>query len=169
MRPSSTLLLLTLFIASIFLSCEQKDNTKEETGEIPSAEFDLEASRKTIKQKTIRFTEAHITKDTAYLNNIFTDDARIFPPNSDVVSGKKAIATLNTDWVNYGIHEFTEASTACYGNADYIIDEGTYHLRYGEENTIDDGKYINIWKNVNSDWKIYSNIWNTSLPYPAAN
>ena len=67
-------------------------------------------------------------------------------------------------WLNYGIYEFKEESTSIYGNKDYVIDEGTYYLRYGKENTIDKGKYINVWKNIDGEWKIYSNIWNTNLP-----
>ena len=114
-------------------------------------------------------TEAHISKDTSFLNNIFTEDARVLPPNSEILTGRKAISQLNTDWVNYGIYEFKELTTSFYGNQDYLIDEGTYYLRYGEENTIDKGKYINIWKNVNGEWKLYSNIWNTNLPIEAIN
>lgn len=130
----------------------------------PPAAFDLDAAKTVIQERTLLFTEAHLTKDTAYLNNIFTEDARVFPPNAAVVSGRAAISRLNTDWVNYGIHAFTETSTAFYGNEQYLIDEGTYSLRYGDENTIDEGKYINIWKNSGGEWKLYSNIWNTSLP-----
>ena len=106
----------------------------------------------------------HVLKDTAYLNNIFTEDAKVFPPNSEIVIGRKAISKLNFDWVNYGIYEFKESTTSSYGNENYVIDEGTYYLRYGKVNTIDKGKYINIWKNINGEWKIYSNIWNTNLP-----
>ncbi|MBK6989291.1 MAG: nuclear transport factor 2 family protein [Bacteroidetes bacterium] len=108
--------------------------------------------------------QAYITKDTAYLNNIFTQDAKTYPPNSDVVTGRVAISAVNSEWVNYGIKEFSEESTSFYGNEDYLIDEGKYYLRYGENDIIDKGKYINIWKKENGDWKIYSNIWNTSLP-----
>ena len=121
------------------------------------------------RQITKRVTEAHISKDTSFLNNIFTDDARVLPPNSEIVMGRKAISQLNTNWVNYGIYEFNELTTSFYGNQDYLIDEGTYYLRYGEENAIDKGKYINIWKNVNGEWKLCSNIWNTNLPIESIN
>jgi len=53
--------------------------------------------------------------------------------------------------------------SSLYGDENYLIDEGNYYLRYGAENTIDEGKYINIWKYDNGEWKICSNIWNTSL------
>jgi ketosteroid isomerase-like protein len=38
----------------------------------------------------------------------------------------------------------------------------------GKGNTIDKGKYVTIWRKEGGDWKIYSDIFNTSLPEPAA-
>lgn len=145
--------LLALLIFALYLSSCEKNS-----------EFDLNAVKAEIHEKTKLFTKAHITKDTAYLNNSFTIDAKVFPPNSKIVTGRKDISKLNYDWVSYGIHEFKEETISFYGNKDYVIDEGIYYLRYGEENTVDKGKYINIWKNVNGEWKIFSNIWNTNLP-----
>jgi len=117
-----------------------------------------------IQEKTNRFTEAHVTKDTTFLNNCFSKEAKIFPPNSEAIIGETAISKLNSDWVNYGVYEFKETSTSLYGTKDYLIDEGTYYLRYGPENAIENGKYINIWKNENGEWKLFSNIWNSSDP-----
>lgn len=164
MKLRTTLLLGTLLSGTLLSSCnsnppESGKESKEITG------FDINAAQAIVQEKTNRFTAAHITKDTAYLNRIFTDDARVLPPNSDIVTGKKAISQLNTDWVNYGIHEFEEVSTSFYGNAEYVIDEGTYRLIYGDDNIVDSGKYINIWKSIDGEWKIYSNIWNTSLAF----
>lgn len=164
MRLFTKLFLLVTFFGLVLYSCDKQNNSKIETSELKTVEFDLKTAKEQIQRKTNLFTEAHITKDTAYLNNIFTKDARVLPPNSETVTGRKAISQLNADWVNYGIYEFKEMSTSFYGNQEYLIDEGTYYLRYGEEKTIDKGKYINIWKNVDGEWKIFSNIWNTSLP-----
>jgi ketosteroid isomerase-like protein len=168
MRALPKLLFLTLIFGLVIYSCDKTSNSKEQTDE-KKVEFDLNDAKSKIQQITKRFTEAHISKDTSFLNNIFTDDARVLPPNSEIVMGRKAISQLNTNWVNYGIYEFKELTTSFYGNQDYLIDEGTYYLRYGEENTIDKGKYINIWKNVNGEWKLCSNIWNTNLPIESIN
>jgi ketosteroid isomerase-like protein len=159
-----TTFFLTLAFAVVFISSCDNKNTSSENKEVKTAEFDLNAMKKVIKEKTDRFTQAHIIKDTTFLNNIFTLDAKVYAPHADVVTGKVAISALNIAWVNYGIKEFSEVSTSFYGNEAYLIDEGTYYYRYGEDNTFDKGKYINIWKKEDGDWKIFSNIWNTSLP-----
>ncbi|MBP9924042.1 MAG: nuclear transport factor 2 family protein [Bacteroidia bacterium] len=155
---------LAIICAGLITGCGNDNNASKDTNKNSGVIFDSIAMKKIIDEKTNKFTQAHITKDTAYLNNIFTQDAKTYPPNSDVVTGRVAISAVNSEWVNYGIKEFSEESTSFYGNEDYLIDEGKYYLRYGENDIIDKGKYINIWKKENGDWKIYSNIWNTSLP-----
>ena len=130
--------------------------------------FDLAAMKAIIREKNDRFTQAHITGDTTFLNNVFTHDARVLAPHADAVVGRHAIALLNSQWVSFGIREFREETMALYGNEEYLIDEGTYYLRYGKDNTIEMGKYLNVWKQVNGDWKIYSNMWNTSMPLAPA-
>lgn len=158
---------LVIVFTGITIGCGNNNSASNETDNKSVAGFDLTAMKKIIKEKSHKFTEAHITRDTSYLNNIFTKDANGYPPNSDIITGRDALAAVNSEWVNYGIKEFTEETTSFYGNEEYLIDEGTYYLRYGEDNIIDKGKYINIWKKENGEWKICSNIWNTSLPLPA--
>ena len=154
--------LICLLSISVLLASCQMNNSKQ------ASIFDLAAAKKIIEEKNKQFTKAHITGDTAFLNNIVTRDAKCFPPNSEVVVGRAAIAPLNVQWINYGIKEFTEETTDFFGNEDYLIDEGSYLVRYGKDNTIEKGKYINIWKKENGDWKICSNIWNTNTPEAAA-
>ena len=145
---------IPVFLLAFLFSCSyQKPGSND---------YFVKVEGKTIRKKTKAFTAAHVSKDTAYLNGIFTKDARVLAPNMDVVTGKKAISQLNEEWVNFGIHEFEENSTATYGGGDFIVDEGNYFMTYGPDTVVDKGKYINVWKKVNGNWKIYSNIWNSS-------
>ncbi len=164
MKNSSIFYLAITCAGLLTVSCKNNNNTSKDIDKSSAFVFDSIAMKKIIDEKTNKFTQAHITKDTVFLNHIFTQDAKAYPPNSDIVTGRAAIAAVNSEWVNYGIKEFSEESTSFYGNEDYLIDEGKYYLRYGENDIIDKGKYINIWTKENGDWKICSNIWNTSLP-----
>jgi ketosteroid isomerase-like protein len=157
-----TLILFTV-LGVLAVGCQNDKSNPSNNLLDGNSAFNLEEVSGLIKDKTDRFTEAHLTKDTVFLNSCFTSDARVFPPNSDIVSGIAAISQLNSDWVNYGIYQFEETSTSFFGNKDYLIDEGTYHLIYGKERTAESGKYVTIWKNDGGIWKIYSNIWNSSL------
>ncbi len=159
-----SILITAIVFTALIISCGNNNAASKETNNITVTTFDLTAMKKLIKERSDKFTQAHITRDTAYLNNIFAKDANVYSPNSDIITGRDAIAAVNNEWVNYGIKEFTEETTSFYGNEDYLIDEGTFYLRYGEDNIIDKGKYINIWKKENDEWMMCSSIWNTSLP-----
>lgn len=61
-----------------------------------------------------------------------------------------------------------EEITAFYGNEDILMDEGSYVLVYGKDNTTERGKYLNVWRREGNEWKIYSNMWNANAPATTA-
>ncbi len=159
LKQLTPVLLAITFAGLSTIGCNSKDS---------AATFDLSATKKIIEEKNDRFTQAHITGDTTFLNNIFAKDAKALPPNSAAVVGRAAISAENAKWVGFSIKEFREQTSSFYGNEEYLIDEGTYFLRYGEENAIDSGKYLNVWKKEDGDWKMFTNMWNTSVPAAGA-
>lgn len=126
---------------------------------VAPAAFDLAAVARIIKEKNDRFTAAHITGDTAVLNGYYAPDARVFAPNTPPVEGRAAIARTNDEYLSFGITEAEETTTRIYGNADYVIDEGNYRMRYGKDSTLESGKYLNVWKNADGEWRVYANMW----------
>ena len=140
------------------------NNNPTETYKDSSSTFDTTGLRKIIDEKNNKFTQAHIVGDTTFLNNIFTQDARVFAPNTEVITGHSAIAAINLEYISFEIKEFREETTALYGSGDYLINEGNYYMSYGMDSTTENGKFINIWKKVDNDWKLHSNIWNSSTP-----
>lgn len=163
MKLASIYFSAIILVALSTTGCNNNTSATE-TPKDSAAPFDAASMRKIINEKNNRFTRSHITGDTAFLNNIFTQDAKVFAPNADVVAGRAAIAALNLEYINFGIKEFREETTALYGNGDYLVNEGSYFMAYGKDSTTEKGKFINIWKKVDGDWKIHSNIWNTNSP-----
>jgi ketosteroid isomerase-like protein len=162
MHPVATRLVISLAALVTATGCQRP-------GAAPAASapaFDLAAARKTIEEKNARFTQAHVTGDSAAMVDIFTDDARVLAPNADPVIGRAAIEVLTSEYLKFGITEFTEETTTLYGNAEMLIDEGTYVMVYGKPAIVDKGKYLNVWRMVNGEWKLYSNMWNASAPAP---
>lgn len=164
MKQVSLFILAITFCGLITIGCSNKKVDSTDPHKDSGNNFDVTSLKKIIDDKNNRFTQAHITGDTAFLNNIFTVDAKVFAPNAEVVVGRPAIAALNLEYINFGIKEFREETTALYGNEEYLINEGNYFMIYGKHNTSEKGKFINVWKKVDDDWKIYSNIWNSNLP-----
>lgn len=136
------------------------------SGERPP--FDLAATRQLIVQQNQRFTEAHVAGDSAAIDAMFTEDARSYPPGADASIGLPAIHALTVEYLKAGIREFREETTDFYGNAEYVVDAGTYVLTYGPGPVTERGKYLNVWKHVDGSWKLQSNMWNTNAGDAAA-
>ena len=156
-RMKQTLLFVVLCVLLVTTGCQSVKQLDR------AQMFDFDSASIEISIKTQQFTESHITGDLIFLNNIFAPDARIYPPNADKIVTADQIADINAQYVEYGIYEFTETSTNMYGGPEIIVDEGTYTMTYGPERISEAGHYINIWKNVDGEWKLYSNTW-TVLP-----
>lgn len=157
MRPRLTAAVPAVLALLLVWSC----SGQPDPAQAPPA-FDLLAARALIEQKNAQFTAAHIAGDVAAIDAMFTRDAKSFPPGAEAVVGPEALHTLTVDYLKSGITAFTEKTTDLYGTADLLIDQGEYSVTYGPENTVERGKYLNVWKQEDGEWKIHANIWNTS-------
>lgn len=132
-----------------------------------SASFDLDATRRLIAQQNERFTNAHLTGDIATIDGMFAPDAKSFPPGAAAVTGLPAMHAFTVEYLEAGLTEFREDTTDFYGNAEYVIDAGTYVVTYGPNQVTERGKYLNVWTQVDGSWKIKANMWNTDAPASA--
>lgn len=146
--------LFCLFTTVVISGC-QESNTN-------SADIDLNAMKKIIREKNNQFTKAHVTGDNLAIDTLFTIDAKSFPPNAQPVIGRDAISKLTAEYIEYGVSEFHEETIELYGNEELLIDQGNYTMTYGPDSIFEEGKYINVWKKADGQWKIYSNMWNTN-------
>ncbi|MEJ7758572.1 MAG: nuclear transport factor 2 family protein [Gemmatimonadaceae bacterium] len=120
--------------------------------------FDLDATRQLIAQQNKRFTNADLTGDVATIDSMFVPDAKSYPPGAAAVSGLPALHAFTVEYLNAGLTEFREETTDFYGNAEYVVDAGTYVARYGPDHVTERGKYLNVWQQVNGSWKLKSNM-----------
>lgn len=127
--------------------------------------FDLRGACAVIERRNAEFTDAHVAGDVAAIDAMFTPDAKSFPPGAEAVTGLAALHAFTVEYLSAGVKEFRERTTDCYGNGELLVDQGEYVVTYGPDDTVERGKYLNVWKPVDGTWKIHANIWNTS---PAA-
>lgn len=114
--------------------------------------------------------------ETAYNSNdaeacvaVFTEDGAVLPDNAPILNGKDAIGEYFKENVNRDLTYDTQ-STLSVVSGDIAFEQGTYQVRnIAQGRDVEVGKYLNIFKKVNGEWKIYRNIWNTDEPTPAAN
>ena len=108
--------------------------------------------------------------DAAAAAALYTEDARLLPPNSDAVVGREAIqAFFQQSLIDAGVRdiEFMQAEVHVMGKMAY--DRGEIQLTVQPEMgepMMDKSKYVCTWTRVNGEWKIDICIWNSSMPLP---
>lgn len=159
---------LNLLAASVllFASCNNdsaKVASSENHADSTTLSFDMSAARKTVDDANQKFEEALRKADSVTLASLYTSDAVVMPANSEPLKGNDILSMWGSV-SRMGIKDAKLTTTDLQGNANLLAETGTYEM-YGDKNkTLDKGKYIVVWKQENGQWKMYRDIWNTSMP-----
>ena len=110
-----------------------------------------------------KFMESFNGGDAAGLADLYTENGQLLPPGSDLITGVAAIQTFWQGAMNMGIKTARLETVETEGHGDTAIEIGKYILSGETNNVMDRGKYMVIWKQVGSQWKLHRDIWNSSL------
>jgi len=105
--------------------------------------------------------------DMAGMAALYTESGQLFPPNSDVVTGKQALQATFQAFMDMGIKTIKLETVEVEGYGDTASEVGRYTLAGEGGQVLDRGKYIVIWKEEAGQWKLHRDIFNSSLPAPA--
>ena len=128
-----------------------------------SIRFDLSNTKSIIEAENAKFIDAIKRGDSSTVASNYSQDAWILPPNSDVVKGNDIPAFWGS-FIRMGVKDLKLVIEDISGNEDQIAETGKYEIYGGENKLLDQGKYIVVWKPVNGSWKMYRDIFNTSMP-----
>lgn len=111
-----------------------------------------------------RFAEAFAAGDAETVASLYTEGARLLPPNSDFVSGTAAIQGFWQSVMGMGVARVKLDVVEAESTGDTAWEVGRYTLYSAAGDTIDEGKYIVIWKRTDAGWRLHRDIWNSSRP-----
>ncbi len=157
-------LFILLFASILIFSCKQQPK---------EASAEMEVTEEVVKDLTNEIVEANqvfITHfnnhDGAAIGQLYTENGRLFPTNSPVIEGREAIGSFWSGIFELGINsaELTTVHVESYD--DTAVEEGAYKLFGADNSQLDEGKYIIVWKNVDGQWKLDRDIFNTSMTAP---
>ena len=140
---------------------DSKTSDNAETKE--KASFDLTAARSAIDAANAKFMDGIKRGDSAAIAALYSDDAWVLPPNMEPVKGA-AIAGFWGSIIRMGIKEAKFMTDEVTGNADMLAETAHVELYGADSKLLDKGKYVVVWKPVNGEWKLYRDIWNSSMP-----
>jgi ketosteroid isomerase-like protein len=106
---------------------------------------------------------AYDAKDPAVLAAIYAEDGALLQPNSETISSRPGIEAYLMESLASGI-SIGMKDTEVYAHGDVGYMAGKYTVTDASGATIDKGKYVEIWRQVDDKWQIYRAIWNSSLP-----
>ncbi len=108
---------------------------------------------------------AYDAKEPAGLAAIYAEDGALLPPNSEMANGRAAIEAYWAEFHTSGIGvEITDTEVYAHSDLGYTV--GTFIATDADGATIDEGKYVVIWRNVDGKWQMHRDIWNSSRPPP---
>lgn len=110
-----------------------------------------------------QFSKSVMASDYPGIGQAYTEDAKIFPSNLDIIAGREAITKywVQPDGSSIKHHKITPEEIKITGDEayDYGYYEGISVNSEGVESSWK-GKYVIIWRKVDDQWKIYLDIWN---------
>ena len=156
-----------VFLLCLTFGCQKAEEAAEEVmAEQPV--MDLAQVRLAIDAANVRFGEAVRSADAAALASLYTEDARILPPNSEMIQGREGIEAYWAGGFQMGIKDIVLTAVDVIGMGDMVCEIGKAVVAIQPEgmDAIEDiAKYLVVWKkDVDGTWKLHVDIWNTSLP-----
>jgi uncharacterized protein (TIGR02246 family) len=144
----------------------------EQTGATEeAAATDAASVRTEIETIGDRFEQALLAEDAATIGTFYAEDAIALPPGAPRAEGRAAIEALFASWFDQvpGPEGFTlttdDVQVAASGDIAY--ETGTYTSRGTSpegESYDETGKYLVVWKNLDGQWMIVRDTWNSDAP-----
>ena len=123
-----------------------------------------ESIKNEISSSNANFMAIFAEGNTEGLAGLYTEDAILLPPNNEEITGRKAIGEMWQGAIDMGIKTIKLESVHVDEYGDVVSEIGKYSLFTADGSEADNGKYQVIWKQESGSWKLYSDIWNTSVP-----
>lgn len=156
-------LFLLLLVPILFLNCNQQ--TKEAAAETEVVEEVVEERDifNEIVEANKVFGNHFNNHDGAAIGQLYTEDGRLMPTGSPVLEGREAIGNFWSGIFELGINSAELTTVHVESHGDTAVEEGAYKLFGADNSQLDEGKYMIVWKEVDGQWHLDRDIFNTSV------
>jgi uncharacterized protein (TIGR02246 family) len=127
----------------------------------------MESIREDITSANQNFMDAFRRGDAAGIAALYTDEAKLLPPDSQMMSGREAIQSFWQGAIDMGIKEAQLETVEVEAEGNLACEVGRFALTVRPEgggDTTLTGKYVVVWKNQGGTWRLHFDIWNTDGP-----
>mgnify|MGYP000441960841 CR=1 FL=1 len=110
------------------------------------------------------FMDAFADGDAEKVAGFYTANCRFLPDNSHPVDGRANVQELLQSMMDGGVSSIELITCEVEDCGDTAVEVGRVVMRGGDDEILDDGKFIVIWKKENDGWRLHRDIVNSSLP-----
>jgi len=128
---------------------------------------DPAAARAGIESVNVEFTKAFAAHDAKALSLLYTEDAKLLPPNAEPVLGQEAIAKYFESLLELPIQSIALETVGLHGAGDEVTTEGRYALTSADGGTIESGKTLIVWRKTDAGWRLHRDMWSSDAPATA--
>jgi uncharacterized protein (TIGR02246 family) len=106
---------------------------------------------------------ARNSRDADAMAAVYSEDAKVLPPGAPVVEGRAAIRTFFRNLFESRPEpaDFDEREIVVLGK--FTWRQGIYSVPL-RDGTMEYGKFIQLWKLENGEWKLYRSMWSPNGP-----
>jgi uncharacterized protein (TIGR02246 family) len=105
------------------------------------------------------FIAAVLRGDSKAAAGLYTDDAKVIAPGSDIASGRPAIAAHWQKAIDAGIKDVTLTTATVESAGDLAYEDGVVRI-VTSTGAVAVARYVVVWKRTPSGWKLHRDIWN---------
>ena len=155
-----TLKQVVIFVAGclLILSCAKSPE---------SASVDMEKIKAGIAATNQKFMDALAKGDSLAIASCYHSEGVILAPNMEPISGRNNIVSFESGGIKWGITGIAVKTTEVWGNEENAYEVGTFELFGKDKTMIDKGNYLVVWKQEDGEWKLYRDMFSSSMPLPA--
>jgi ketosteroid isomerase-like protein len=143
----------------LFASCGEPAATVAPAFSLDSVKAAIAASNKV-------YGESFAKNDSVAFVGCYTSDGILMAPGMPALSTSDGIKAFFTGGYAMGIRGIDLVTSEVNGNSEMVHETGTYNVKDGSGNSLEKGKFIVIWKNVDGVWKMHRDIYNSDAPPP---
>jgi uncharacterized protein (TIGR02246 family) len=120
--------------------------------------------RKAIEQANARFVAAFKAGDAATIASLYTETAKMLPPDATEVVGREAIQMIWQGAISDGVKDLTLKAIDVEACGDLAYEVGSFSIQVPAENNsmaTAGGNYLVIWKrDADGRWRLHIDTWN---------
>lgn len=123
-------------------------------------------AEETVRALNQQFSALVAKGDAGALTGLYAEGAQVFPPNEGMLIGRPDIRHFWQTFIEMGMKGLTLEIAGAEQHGEVIIETGKYVVLGPQGQEMDHGKYLVVWKRSGKNWRIYRDIWNSSVPAP---